>query len=451
MPHAKLWLGLDYPGGRRKQLWKVLKCINRCFYWSRATIFHNIFSSGALLLLARCPLALLCRQQWSELIILQHVYNGLMRTALAAGTGTKPMENISFTTATHAQLVNSHFFVQGCAKSLQQCHRLLQGHVDTLGHQGRSEQGEGQHPAMCLDRRGSALEILQCCSSFVLLQHRAPELGARSLLAQPHGLWDPVPHPAHVTLCGCFHSSQIPPQAAAHSKERAPVWELGFWPRGSSSHKGSMSTSYNANLLFKMLHAQRHFYYLLAIDTLPCTGPKPFRRSLLGKTGEKLFPCQLLGWKAARNVAPASVYAHNTLSSVPHQALLEWHFCVQCECTTHGESRGAGWCHCHISLFLLWNGCLLWLLQLLSKILCPVISYGSYKGTLVFCCLSVSQLSHHWPSNYICLVTSSFFLLSHSGYFLFLCSVFPMIWGQQCFAHTVKQEFSAFLIIFRCL
>lgn len=280
MPHAKLWLGLDYPGGRRKQLWKVLKRINRCFYWSRATIFHNIFSSGALLLLARCPLALLCGQQWSELVTLQPVHNGLMRTPLAAGT--KPVENTSCSTTIHAQFINSHF---QCKNSPA----VSQGHVDTLEHQGRSEQGEGQHPTMSLDRTGSALEILQCCSSFVLLQSRATELGASSLLAQPQacGTSCPIPHPAHATLWSCFHSSQLPPQAGAYREKRAPLssGELGFWQRGSSSHKA----------LFKMLHAQRHFYYLLAADTLPCTGPKPFRKSLLGKTGVKLSPCQLLG------------------------------------------------------------------------------------------------------------------------------------------------------------
>lgn len=38
----------------------------------------------------------------------------------------------------------------------------------------------------------------------------------------------------------------------------------------------------------------------------------------------------------------------------------------------------------------------------------------------LFCCLSVSQFSPHWPSNYLCLVASSFLLFTQSGYFLLL-------------------------------
>lgn len=184
------------------------------------------------------------------------------------------------------------------------------------------------------------------------------------------------------------------------------------------------------------------FYYLLATDTLPCTGPKPFRRSLLGKTEERLFPFQLLGWKATRNVSPASVYAHNTLSSVTLQALLG----VALLCTvwvyiSWGEQR-IGWSHCPISLFFLWDCCLLWLLQL-SKILCPVTSYGSYKGTLVFCCLSVSLLSH---TDLLIIFVWSPPLSSFSitvDIFCSFCSLFPMIWGQQGFAYAVEQKFSS--------
>lgn len=155
-------------------------------------------------MLTRRPLALLCGQQLSELVTLQHVYNGLMRTPLAEGTRTKGMENTSCTTV---QLVNSHFpckAVQSISSSVTGC---PQGHVDTLEHQGRSEKEEGQHPTMCLDRMGSALEILQCCSSFVLLQNRAAELGASPLLAQPHGCGTscPAPQPAP------SHAVELPP------------------------------------------------------------------------------------------------------------------------------------------------------------------------------------------------------------------------------------------------
>lgn len=51
---------------------------------------------------------------------------------------------------------------------------------------------------------------------------------------------------------------------------------------------------------------------LLAIDTSPGAGPKPFTRNLLGKARRKALPRQPRGWRATRNAAPASVHAHHS-------------------------------------------------------------------------------------------------------------------------------------------
>lgn len=147
----------------------------------------------------------------------------------------------------------SEFSVKDRAKFLQHCHRLLQGHMDTLEHQGRSEQEEGQCPTLCLDWIGSALEIFQCCSSFVLLKNRATELGASPLLAQPHGLWDPPSSlPSTMSCCGAACIPEISPWAAAHREERAPFSSVGagllagglFLPQREHEHFGKCKSAF---------------------------------------------------------------------------------------------------------------------------------------------------------------------------------------------------------------
>lgn len=143
----------------------------------------------------------------------------------------------------------SEFSVKDRAKFLQHCHRLLQGHMDTLEHQGRSEQEEGQCPTLCLDWIGSALEIFQCCSSFVLLKNRATELGASPLLAQPHGLWDPpqflTQH--HIVLWSCLHSRVLSLGSCSQGGE-SPILQCGSWASG----RGALSPKKGAWALLKM-------------------------------------------------------------------------------------------------------------------------------------------------------------------------------------------------------
>lgn len=229
MPHAKLWLGLVYPGGRRKQLWKVLKCINRCFYWSRATIFRNIFSSGDLLLLTGCPLALLCGQQRYELVILQHVD---MRTPLAAAT-TKPMENTSCTTATHVQFENSHFqckAVQSIPSSVTGCSRGTWTPWSIKG--GASGKKDSIQPCAWIDLPW------KCCSAAPPLSSCKPGPWAGCQLTAGTAPW-PMGAPAqfltqHMLCCAAasIPASSLPRQLLTGRREpHCPEWELGFWQR----------------------------------------------------------------------------------------------------------------------------------------------------------------------------------------------------------------------------
>lgn len=125
-----------------------------------------------------------------------------------------------------------------------------------------------------------------------------------------HGMPCPVPHPAHAVLCSCFHSSQFPPQAAAHREKRSPLSRVGagLLAEGLSLPRG-------ASALFKMLHAQRHFYHLLAMDT-----HSPLGGVSWVKQEEGSLPASC--WDGRQpEMLPQPLCMPTTLSSVTHQAL----------------------------------------------------------------------------------------------------------------------------------
>lgn len=342
MPHAKLWLELDYPGGRRKQLGKVLKCINRCFYWSRATIFHNIFFFRCFVIVNWMPSRPFL---WATMIWAGHPPTcGQWAHEDASGSSNHKTNGKYILHHCNSCPVREFpFSGQGCAKYFQQCHRLLQGHVDTLEHQGRSGQEEGQHPAMCLDRI--------CLGNVAVLLLLYPPANQNPLSWVPahswhsptaHGMPCPVPHPAHAVLCSCFHSSQFPPQAAAHREKRSPLSRVGagLLAEGLSLPRG-------ASALFKMLHAQRHFYYLLAMDT-----HSPLGGVSWVKQEEGSLPASC--WDGRQpEMLPQPLCMPTTLSPVTHQALPGVALlCTGWVYSSWGEQRS--WViSCPFSLFLL--------------------------------------------------------------------------------------------------
>lgn len=163
----------------------------------------------------------------------------------------------------------------------------------------------------------------------------------------------------------------------------------------------------------------------------------------MGKTGGRFPPCQLLGWKATRNVAPASVHAHNTELSYSPGTAWSGTFVYRVSVQLMGRAEELSDL---MSLLPVFAVELLFPLasSVISKTLCPVICYRSYKGTWVFCCLSDPLITFSWSPS---LPSLSFIV----DIFCSFCSLIPTIWGQQCFAYSVEQEFPAFLIIFRCL
>lgn len=356
------------------------------------------------------------------------------RTPLAAGAGTKPMENTTCTTATRVQLANSHFrckAVQIIPSSVTDCSRATR----TPWSNRRGVSRKGQHPTMCLDR------IRVCLGNITVLLPLCPpaKQGHRAECQLPA---DTAPCPGgapaqsliHALQWSCSHSSLFPAQESAHREERAPLSSLGASGRGALSlTKGAWALLKMETCFLKCFMPKGTF----AVDTLPCTGPKPLRRNLLGKTGERLSACHC--WDGRQQeMLPTKLRAQ-----LLTRHCWEWHFCVQCECTAHGESTGVGWSHCPICGTAVSSG----FFRCCQK--SHVLS--SSAGTLVFCCLSFPCSATTGPLILFAWSPppSSFSLTV--DIFCSFCPLFPMIWAQQCFAHTVQQEFSAFLIMFRGL
>lgn len=233
MPHAKLWLELDYPGGRRKQLGKVLKCINRCFYWSRATIFHNIFFFRCFVIVNWMPSRPFL---WATMIWAGHRPTcGQWAHEDASGSSNHKTNGKYILHHCNSCPVREFpFSGQGCAKYFQQCHRLLQGHVDTLEHQGRSGQEEGQHPAMCLDRicLGNVAVLLLLYPP----ANQNPWAGCQLTAGTaPRPMGCPAQFLTQHMLCcvaASIPASSLPRQLLTGRRDpHSPEWELGFWQR----------------------------------------------------------------------------------------------------------------------------------------------------------------------------------------------------------------------------
>lgn len=154
------------------------------------------------------------------------------RTPLAPGTGTKMMENSSCTTATHVQLVNSHFQsknVQSIPSSVTGCSRATWTPWSIRGEVSRKKDSirpcawteEGLPWKYC-----SAAPPLSSCRAGPLSW--APAHCWHSPMAC--GIPCPVPHPAHAMQWSCSHSNLFPARAAAHREERASLSSVGVGP-----------------------------------------------------------------------------------------------------------------------------------------------------------------------------------------------------------------------------
>lgn len=99
-------------------------------------------------------------------------------------------------------------------------------------------------------------------------------------------------------------------------------------------------------MLFKTPYAQKHICYLLAVDTSPGAGPKPFTRNLPGKAGRKALPLPPMGMNSIQQCHPSlcACMLTTALSSATLQPLLEVVLlCKVWQAQSHGESRGDEW------------------------------------------------------------------------------------------------------------